>query len=241
MAVLLGGFFLSLYYDRKKPRFISLLCCGILFAGSIIGALLFPASRETILSSSTENLLIVKREIASGKATLYRRGPLFFARPHEQFPYTVYGDMKTQWLQEDVCAITYVSCLLYTSIASAFAGEVYGLVPLERDISDSMENFTRFFVLSRQSGIAEGADKASLLFTLNHVSGSLAKVLSVFGEKGYNWTKIESRPILGRNWEYKFYVDVEGDIARLSEDMAQIDVYKRQYPYPGGFPRERGR
>lgn len=109
MAVLLGGFFLSLYYDRKKPRFISLLCCGILLAGSIIGALLFPASRETILSSSAENLLIVKREIASGKATLYRRGPLFFARPHEQFPYTVYGDMKTQWLQEDVCAITYVS------------------------------------------------------------------------------------------------------------------------------------
>lgn len=121
------------------------------------------------------------------------------------------------------------------AIASAFAGEVYGLVPLERDISDSMENFTRFFVLSRQSGIAEGADKASLLFTLNHVSGSLAKVLSVFGEKGYNLTKIESRPILGRNWEYKFYVDVEGDIARLSEDMAQIGRYCLELRLIGGY------
>lgn len=99
------------------------------------------------------------------------------------------------------------------AICGAEAAERYGLEILERGIETNRHNFTRFLLLADESRVAEFAhpertDKASLLFTLPHTQGSLSKALTVLSFYDINLTKIQSLPIVGREWEYRFYVDV---------------------------------
>ena len=99
------------------------------------------------------------------------------------------------------------------AICGADAAELYGLEILSRGIETNKHNFTRFLLLADESRAAAFADpantnKASLLFTLSHTRGSLSKVLTVLSFYDINLTKIQSLPIIGREWEYRFYVDV---------------------------------
>ena len=102
------------------------------------------------------------------------------------------------------------------AICGADAAELYGLEILSRGIETNKHNFTRFLLLADESRAAAFADpantnKASLLFTLPHTRGSLSKVLTVLSFYDINLTKIQSLPIIGREWEYRFYVDVTFD------------------------------
>lgn len=105
------------------------------------------------------------------------------------------------------------------AICGAEAAELYGLEILSRGIETNKHNFTRFLLLSDESRADAFADpahtnKASLLFTLSHAQGSLSKVLTVLSFYDINLTKIQSLPIIGREWEYRFYVDVTFDDLR---------------------------
>jgi len=100
--------------------------------------------------------------------------------------------------------------------AGAGAAELYGLEILERGIETNKHNFTRFLLLadrSRAAGFTDPArtNKASLVFSLPHTQGSLSKVLSLLSFYEINLSKIQSLPIIGREWEYRFYVDVTFD------------------------------
>ncbi len=102
------------------------------------------------------------------------------------------------------------------AICGADAAEMYGLEILRRGIETNKHNFTRFLILADESRAAEFSDprhtnKASLVFTLRHTQGSLSKVLTVLSFYDINLTKIQSLPIIGREWEYRFYVDVTFD------------------------------
>jgi prephenate dehydratase len=94
------------------------------------------------------------------------------------------------------------------AIASARAGEVFGLTSLAASVQDFDDNITRFLVVGRQPLKNAVADKTSIVFTLANEAGSLFKALSVFALRGVDLTKLESRPIQGRPWEYLFYVDL---------------------------------
>jgi arogenate/prephenate dehydratase len=94
------------------------------------------------------------------------------------------------------------------AIASARAGEVFGLTPLTSAIQDFDDNITRFLVIGRRPLKNAVADKTTIVFTLPNEPGSLFKALSVFALRGVDLTKLESRPIPGRPWEYLFYVDL---------------------------------
>ncbi len=102
------------------------------------------------------------------------------------------------------------------AICGADAAKRYGLEILARGVETNRHNFTRFLVLADPARAAEFAgrsrsDKASLLFSLPHTQGSLSKVLTVLSFYDINLTKIQSLPIIGREWEYLFYVDVTFD------------------------------
>ncbi len=98
------------------------------------------------------------------------------------------------------------------AIASAFAGEVFGLDILAEDIYVNEANSTRFIIVTNQRFFRKDANKISICFELPHTSGSLYNILSHFIYNSLNMTKIESRPITRRNWEYRFFIDFEGNL-----------------------------
>lgn len=98
------------------------------------------------------------------------------------------------------------------AIASEYAARVYGLHILKKGINDRKENSTRFIIVTNQKVFLPKAGKISLCFEINHESGALYHALSHLIYNGLNMTKIESRPLAGRNWEYRFFVDFEGNM-----------------------------
>lgn len=102
------------------------------------------------------------------------------------------------------------------AIASEAAAKIYGLDILEKGVNDLKENSTRFIIVTNQKVFAKGASKISLCFELNHESGALYHALSHLMYNGLNMTKVESRPLPGRNWEYRFFLDFEGNITDSS-------------------------
>ncbi len=93
-------------------------------------------------------------------------------------------------------------------IASVSAARQYGAEILLRGIEDNKQNYTRFFLIQKRRAIADDANKTSIAFSLRNVPGALFKALSVFTLRDINLSKIESRPIPGRPWEYMFFVDM---------------------------------
>ena len=102
------------------------------------------------------------------------------------------------------------------AIAAPYAAEVYGGNILERDLEDDAQNFTRFFLLTgsaeartvREQFGGGAADKVSVAFAIPHRPGSLAETLLVLADAGGDLTRIESRPVPGRPWEYVFFADL---------------------------------
>jgi chorismate mutase/prephenate dehydratase len=117
------------------------------------------------------------------------------------------------------------------AIASAEAGARYGLEVLERGVADQDENWTRFVVVSSLPIELDPRipAKTSLVFTTPHRHGALAHCLTILERHDLNLTKLESRPIPRRPWEYRFYVDLEGGL--ISEEAAlAIAELRRECP-----------
>lgn len=108
------------------------------------------------------------------------------------------------------------------AVASRTAAEIYGLKVLEEGINHNRENTTRFLILSKQPVYRKDADKVSICFELPHESGTLYNMLNNFAFSHLNMRMIESRPIPGRNWEYRFFVDIEGNL----DDPDMINALK---------------
>ena len=98
------------------------------------------------------------------------------------------------------------------AIASAYAGTVNGLTVLKQGVNQSSTNSTRFIIVTNKNIFTKDAGKISVCFEIPHESGSLYRALSHFIYNHLNLTKIESRPIEGRNWEYRFFLDFEGNL-----------------------------
>ncbi len=99
------------------------------------------------------------------------------------------------------------------AIAGEHAAGIYGLEVLEKGVNQSDTNSTRFIIVTNQKIFKKDAQKISICFELPHKSGSLYHMLSHFIYNNLNMTKIESRPIEDQNWEYRFFIDFEGNLA----------------------------
>ena len=116
------------------------------------------------------------------------------------------------------------------AIAGAGAAETYGAQILVAGIEDDPQNYTRFWLLERESEpsrIPEDADKTSIVFTLENQTGSLFRALAVFSLRDIDLTRIESRPLVGRPWEYSFYLDFMAHIAepRVKAALAHLEEF----------------
>ncbi|HIX14676.1 MAG TPA: prephenate dehydratase [Candidatus Hungatella pullicola] len=106
------------------------------------------------------------------------------------------------------------------AVASEIAGRLYGLKVLKHPVNNNQNNTTRFIILSKHPVYQENASKITLSFELPHKSGSLYNMLSNFIYNQVNMLMIQSRPIAGRNWEYRFFVDIEGNLGCASVQNA---------------------
>jgi prephenate dehydratase len=124
------------------------------------------------------------------------------------------------------------------AVASRRAAEVFGLEVAEEMIQDYEENITRFVLIGRTPAPEDEATKTSLVFALQSTPGALHKALSGFALRDINLTKLESRPIRGRAWEYMFYVDV--DVARQSlacgRAITHLSEFSRWVRTLGSYP-----
>lgn len=112
-------------------------------------------------------------------------------------------------------------------IASALAGEMYGLEVLDEGVEDLPFNYTRFFVLGLEDPPRTQCSKTSLIFTTRHNPGALYDSLGEFANRGINLTKIESRPRRNRPWQYLFYLDFEGHWQDPTCEAALMSLLRR--------------
>lgn len=113
------------------------------------------------------------------------------------------------------------------AIASKRAAELHGAVILQEHLEDDRENYTRFFLLApsvAQPQEFPAADKISLVFQLPHKPGALHHALEPFARRNINMMKIESRPVHGRPWQYRFYLDLQAAVSdpELAAALAEL-------------------
>jgi prephenate dehydratase len=144
---------------------------------------------------------VYSHPVALGQCTRFLSGQ---PRIHSVAAYDTAGSVKMIMESREAGA---------AAIASAAAADVYGAQILVPGIEDDQANFTRFLLLAREDACADAppdADKTSIVFSLENRTGSLYRAMAVFALRDIDLMKIESRPLIGRPWEYSFYLDFIG-------------------------------
>jgi chorismate mutase/prephenate dehydratase len=128
------------------------------------------------------------------------------------------------------------------AVASAFAGRVHGLKTVEASIADNPSNVTRFLVVGDVAPEApfkaSGDDRTSLVISVRDEVGVLGRILQPFTANKVNLSMLESRPIVGRSWEYRFFVDVCGHVndANLTKALRAVDRISISTKVLGSYP-----
>ena len=128
------------------------------------------------------------------------------------------------------------------AIGSTLAAQLHDLPILFENIEDNPNNTTRFSIIARQNARPSGDDKTSILFTTEHTAGALTEVLNVFRDHGLNLTRLAERPSQRMNWEYYFFIDIEGhaDDPKVAAALAEARTHCLQLTVLGSFPQARG-
>lgn len=129
----------------------------------------------------------------------------------------------------------------HAAICGRLAAQIYGLNVLAEGIETNKRNFTRFLVMadplySSMLTAGKRIDKASLVFSLPHTQGSLSKVLTILSFYDINLSKIQSMPIIGREWEYRFYIDLTFDnFTRYKQSLEAIRPLTKDFKILGEY------
>ncbi len=125
------------------------------------------------------------------------------------------------------------------ALASEMAATLYGLRVVQHKIEDNPNNFTRFLVISRNSPQPGDHDKTSLMFSVRDAPGILCRMLEPFSKRNINLTKIESRPIKKKAWEYVFFLDLEGNLSdpKVTAAVEELRGHCQFVKSLGSYPR----
>lgn len=123
------------------------------------------------------------------------------------------------------------------AICSEECAKIFGLSVVEKGVQDNGNNFTRFICISKNLEIYKGADKISVMTSLENRSGSLNMMLSRFAAQGLNLTKLESRPVANSQFEFMFYFDFEGDIESdgVLNLLGELDNSSDRFVFMGSY------
>jgi chorismate mutase/prephenate dehydratase len=142
-----------------------------------------------------------------------------YSHPQSLMQCSMYLDANRQWEQHSMSNNAFAAQHVANgqdkskaAIASTLNAELYGLKIFEEDIQDNKSNETRFIIMTGRRVYTSNSKKISLAFEAPHEIGSLYRMLSHFIYNGVNMNHIESRPIQGKNWEYRFFVDIDGNL-----------------------------
>ena len=124
-------------------------------------------------------------------------------------------------------------------LASERAAKIYDMSILQPDMQDDAENYTRFVVVARTAIVPEGEAKTSIVFSMENEPGSLFKSLAVFALRDIDLTKIESRPLQGKRWQYFFYIDFIGSLheERCQNALAHLQEITSFFKVLGSYSR----
>jgi chorismate mutase/prephenate dehydratase len=127
------------------------------------------------------------------------------------------------------------------AIAGCSAAEHYGLKVVRSRIEDQINNFTRFIVVARKMAEPSGNDKTSILFSVRDEPGILYRMLEPFARRGVNLSKIESRPVKTKAWEYIFFLDMAGHVAdqAVQDAIDELRQFCQFLKILGSFPKAR--
>ena len=127
------------------------------------------------------------------------------------------------------------------AVASEMAATLYGLQVVKPKIEDNPNNFTRFLVIGTKTPDRSGRDKTSVMFSVKDEPGILYRMLEPFSKRGINLSKIESRPLKKKAWEYIFFLDMEGHVAEegVADAIEELKGYCQFLKVLGSYPRAR--
>ena len=125
------------------------------------------------------------------------------------------------------------------AIASVAAASLYDLRLLEKHIEDNANNYTRFLVIGKKASKNTGDDKTSLVFAIKDAPGALYGMLKPFARRNINLTKIESRPLKTKAWEYVFFVDLDGHISdkKVKDAISELEPSCSFLKVLGSYPK----
>lgn len=125
------------------------------------------------------------------------------------------------------------------AIAGKAAADIYDLKVIENHIEDNANNYTRFLVIGKKTGKKTGSDKTSLVFAVKDAPGALYRMLKPFARRKINLTKIESRPLKTKAWEYCFFVDLDGHITDrpVKEAVGELESLCSFLRVLGSYPK----
>ena len=123
------------------------------------------------------------------------------------------------------------------AISSPDCADLYGLTVIRDDIQNTDHNFTRFICITKDLNIYPGASRISMMMTLSHTPGALSELLTKFSSLGVNLTKIESRPIVGRDFEFMFYLDVDASVYsdNVLALLSELDAESPEFTFLGSY------
>ncbi len=126
------------------------------------------------------------------------------------------------------------------ALASARAADIYEMAIIQPDMQDNAENYTRFVVISREPIDPTGEAKTSIVFSMENVPGALFKSLAAFSLRDVDLTKIESRPLKDKRWQYFFYIDFIGNQhdTPCRNALTHLQELTSYFRVLGSYPRQ---